>query len=315
MLGAGQCRSAQRDAEQPAADLHAQHQRPAAQARRLQAILIVAYRNGSPVRIRDIGNAIEGTGKRSASPAGTTSKRAIILGGPAPARRQRDRDGRPHQGAAAAAAGVHCRPPIKVNIVSDRTQTIRASVDDVQFTLMLTVALVVMVIFLFLRNFWATVIPGRHGAAVADRHFRGALRARLQPRQPVAHGAVDRGRLRGRRRRRRDREHRPPSRGRPEPDGGRARRARGEIGFTIVSITLSLIAVFIPLFLMGGYVGKLFQEFAVTRQRLARPLAGRSRCTLTPMLCARLLKPRPTSGTDGSTGVSERGFDGLLGAL
>ena len=161
---------------------------------------------------------------------------------------------------------------------------------DVQFTLMLTVALVVMVIFLFLRNFWATVIPGDHRAAVADRHLRGALRTRLQPRQSLADGSVDRGRLRGRRCRRRHREHRTPygrrrcRRSRPRSKGA------GEIGFTIVSITLSLIAVFIPLFLMSGYVGLLFREFAVTVS-VALVLSLLISLTLTPMMCARLLKP------------------------
>src|SRR5262249_32960148 len=147
--------------------------------------------------------------------------------------------------------------------ISDRTQTIRASVEDVQFTLVLTVALVVMVIFLFLRNFWATVIPAItvplsligtfavlyvlnysldnlslmalsiavgfvvDDAVVVIENIVRHLEKGASPMQAALQGA-------------------------------------GEIGFTIVSITLSLIAVFIPLFLMGGYIGKLFQEFAVT---------------------------------------------------
>ena len=94
-------------------------------------------------------------------------------------------------------------PAVKMSGHVRPHQTIRASVADVQFTLLLTVALVVMVIFLFLRNFWATVIPERHRAAGAGRHLRGDVRARLQPRQSVADGADDRGRLRGRRRDRR----------------------------------------------------------------------------------------------------------------
>ena len=115
---------------------------------------------------------------------------------------------------AAAAAGGDPADRSRSSVLSDRTQTIRASVDDVQFTLMLTIALVVMVIFLFLRSLWATHDPERHRAAGADRHLRRDVRARLQPRQSVADGADDRGRLRRRRRDRHAGEHRPPHRGR-----------------------------------------------------------------------------------------------------
>src|SRR5262249_40585004 len=119
--------------------------------------LIVAYRNGSPVRIRDIGNVIEGP-ENDLLAGWFNNQRAIILA----VQRQpganvietvdRIKTLLPQLQASLP-------PAIKLNIVSDRTQTIRASVDDVQFTLLLTVALVVMVIFIFLRNFWATVIP------------------------------------------------------------------------------------------------------------------------------------------------------------
>ena len=88
-----------------------------------------------------------------------------------------------------------------------------------------------------------------------------------------------------------------------------ALKGAGEIGFTIVSITLSLIAVFIPLFLMGGYVGKLFQEFAVTVS-VSLVLSLVISLTLTPMMCSRLLKPESRGSMAGSTRISERGFDG-----
>ena len=135
--------------------------------------LIVAYRNGSPVRIRDIGKAIEGP-ENDLLAGWYNNKRAIIMA----IQRQ------PGANVIETVDRIKacCRnlqasipPAIKVNVVSDRTQTIRASVADVQFTLMLTVALVVMVIFLFLRNFWATVIPAITVPLVAHRHFRGAL--------------------------------------------------------------------------------------------------------------------------------------------
>ena len=144
-------------------------------------------------------------------------------------------------------------PAIKIEILSDRTQTIRASVEDVQFTLLLTIALVVMVIFVFLRSFWATVIP----SVTVPLALLGACALmyvlRLQPRQSLADGADHRGRLRGRRCHRDAGEHRAPYRGRQAADGA-AFKGAGEIGFTIVSISISLVAVLIPLLLMGGII-------------------------------------------------------------
>src|SRR5438874_2769347 len=119
--------------------------------------LIVAYRNGSPVRIRDIGKAIEGP-ENNLLAGWYNSQRAIILAVlRQPGANVIDTVDRIQSLLPQLQASLP--PAIKINVVSDRTQTIRASVADVQFTLMLTVALVVMVIFIFLRNFWATVIP------------------------------------------------------------------------------------------------------------------------------------------------------------
>ena len=255
------------------------------------ADLVIAYRNGSPVRVARCRPRHQ-CGRENDLIAGWYNhQRAIILGNPAPARRQRHRDRGAGQGDVAGAPGLDPVRRSRSNIISDRTETIRASVADVQFTLLLTVALVVMVIFLFLRNFWATDHPGRHRAAVAGRHLRGALRAGLQPRQPLADGVVDRRRLRGRRCRRRHREHRTASGGGRFATGRARSRARARSASPIMSITLSLIAVFIPLFLMSGYVGLLFREFAVTVS-VALVLSLLISLTLTPMMCARLLKPR-----------------------
>jgi multidrug efflux pump len=271
--------------------------------------LIVAYRNGSPVRIRDIGQAIEGP-ENDLIAGWYNKQRAIILA----VQRQ------PNANVIETVDRIKSLlpqlqasipPAIKVNIVSDRTQTIRASVADVQFTLMLTVALVVMVIFLFLRNFWATVIPAItvplslvgtfavlyelgysldnlslmalsiavgfvvDDAVVVIENIVRHLEDGLSPMEAALKGAE-------------------------------------EIGFTIVSITLSLIAVFIPLFLMGGYVGKLFQEFAVTVS-VSLVLSLLISLTLTPMLCARLLKTETNRQHGWLYRLSERGFDGLLG--
>ena len=259
--------------------------------------LIVAYRNGSPVRIRDIGKAIDGP-ENDLLAGWFNQNRAVILG----IQRQ------PGANVIATVDRIKALlpqleasipPAIKVSILSDRTQTIRASISDVQFTLMLTVALVVMVIFLFLRNLWATVIPAitvplslvgtfavlyvlgysldnlslmaltiAVGFVVDDavvvienivRHLEGGA----TPLQAALQGA-------------------------------------GEIGFTILSMTLSLIAVFIPLFLMSGYVGLLFREFAVTVS-VALLLSLVISLTLTPMMCARLLRKEARNSTDGST--------------
>jgi hydrophobe/amphiphile efflux-1 (HAE1) family protein len=270
--------------------------------------LIVAYRNGSPVRIRDIGKAIDGP-ENNLIAGFYNGQRAIILA----VQRQPGAnviDTVDRIKALLPQLQASMPPALKINIISDRTQTIRASVDDVQFTLVLTVALVVMVIFLFLRNFWATVIPAItvplsligtfavlyvlnysldnlslmalsiavgfvvDDAVVVIENIVRHLEKGASPMQAALQGA-------------------------------------GEIGFTIVSITLSLIAVFIPLFLMGGYIGKLFQEFAVTVS-VSLVLSLVISLTLTPMLCARLLKPE--SKEHGRLyRLSERGFDALLG--
>jgi multidrug efflux pump len=273
------------------------------------ANLIVAYRSGAPVRIRDIGKVIEAP-ENDLLAGWYDNHRAVILA----IQRQ------PGANVIKTVDSIKSLmpqlqaslpPAVKINVVSDRTQTIRASVADVRFTLMLTVALVVMVIFIFLRNFWATVIPAitvplsligtfaalyelgysldnlslmalsiAIGFVVDDavvmienivRHIEGGL----SPMQAALKGSQ-------------------------------------EIGFTIVSITLSLIAVFIPLFLMGGYIGKLFQEFAITVS-VSLVLSLLISLTLTPMMCARLL--RAEEKQHGRLyRFFERGFDGLLNA-
>jgi hydrophobe/amphiphile efflux-1 (HAE1) family protein len=272
------------------------------------ADLIVAYRSGAPVRIRDIGKVIEGP-ENNLLAGWYNNQRAIILG------IQRisganviDTVNRIQ--ALMPQLQASLPPAIKISTVSDRTQTIRASVSDVQFTLMLTVALVVMVIFIFLRNFWATVIPAVtvplslvgtfavlyemnysldnlslmalsiaigfvvDDAVVVIENIVRHIEAGLSPMEAALKGS-------------------------------------SEIGFTIVSITLSLIAVFIPLFLMGGYVGKLFQEFAITVS-VSLVLSLLISLTLTPMMCARLLK-HETGRHGWLYQLSERGFDALLG--
>ena len=272
--------------------------------------LIVAYRNGSPVRIRDIGSAIEAP-ENNLVAGWYNNQRAVILA------IQRE----PNANVIETVDRIKSLlpqlqaslpPAIKINLISDRTQTIRASVADVQFTLFLTVALVVMVIFLFLRNFWATVIPAVTvplsliGVFAVLYFFGFSLDNLSLMALSISVGfVVDDAVVVI------ENIVRHLEKGLSPMEA--ALKGSREIGFTIVSITLSLIAVFIPLFLMGGYVGKLFQEFAVTVS-VSLILSLLISLTLTPMLCARLLKAE--TGKHGRLyRLSERGFDALLGVF
>ena len=186
---------------------------------------------------------------------------------------------------------------MKLTLVHDRTDTIRASIHDVQFTLVLSVVLIVMVVLVFLRSGRATIIAGVALPVSLIATF-AVMFLRLHSRQPVADGADDRHRLRRRRRDRDDREHRaPPGEGakplRAALDGAR------EIGFTVISLTLSLIAVFIPLLFMTGLVGRMFREFALTLT-IAVVVSAIVSLTLTPMMAAKLLKHQPEARGNGS---------------
>jgi hydrophobe/amphiphile efflux-1 (HAE1) family protein len=271
------------------------------------ADLIVAYRNGSPVRIRDIGRAIS-AGQNELIAGWENNKRAVILaiqrqpGANVVETVQRIKKMMPMLQASIPAA-------VKINVISDRTQTIRASIDDVQFTLILTVALVVMVIFVFLRSFWATIIPAVTvplslvGTFAVLYEMGYSLDNLSLMALSIAVGfVVDDAVVEIENIMRHIEEGLSPY--------DAAMKGSGEIGFTVVAITFSLIAVFIPLFLMSGYVGLLFREFAVTVS-VALLLSLVISRTLTPMMCAYLLKPE--SQEHGPLyRFSERSFDGLL---
>jgi HAE1 family hydrophobic/amphiphilic exporter-1 len=269
--------------------------------------LVIAYRNGSPVRIRDIGHAIS-AGENELIAGWFNNQRAVYLSiQRQPGANVIETVGRIKAMLPALEASIPAA--VKVNVISDRTQTIRASVDDVQFTLMLTVALVVMVIFIFLRSFWATVIPavtvplalvGTFGVLYEMGYTLDNLS--LMALSIAVGFVVD------------DAVVEIENIQRHIEDGlspyDAAMKGSGEIGFTVMAITFSLIAVFIPLFLMSGYVGLLFREFAVTVS-VALVLSLVISRTLTPMMCAYLLKPE--SKQHGRLyRVSERGFDGIL---
>ncbi|HEY7083240.1 MAG TPA: multidrug efflux RND transporter permease subunit [Hyphomicrobiaceae bacterium] len=272
--------------------------------------VIVAYRNGAPLRVRDIGRAIAGP-EDAKKAAWASGKRGVFLiifkqpGANVIDTVDRIKGELPRLQSAMP-------PSIKVQIMSDRTQTIRASVDDVQLTLLLTIGLVVAVIFVFLRTFWATVIPsvtvplsllGACGlmylmgysldnislmaltisvgfvvddAIVMLENIVRHVEAGMKPYEAALKGA-------------------------------------GEIAFTILSISISLIAVFIPLLLLGGIIGRLFREFAVTTT-MCIAVSAFVALTLTPMMASRFLRSEREASHGRFYALTERAFDKMLRA-
>ena len=248
--------------------------------------VIVAYRKGGPVRIRDIGRAVDGP-ENTKLAAWANGTRCILLavykqpGANVIDTVDQVKAALPHLRAAIPAG-------IDVAVLADRTQTIRASVSDVELTLLITIGLVVGVIFLFLRSAWATIIPGitvplSLAGTFAAMYLLGYSLDNLSLMGlSIAIGfVVD------------DAIVVLENIVRHIEDGltplEAALKGAGEIGFTIVSISLSLVAVFIPLLLMGGIVGRLFREFAVT-VTVAILISATLALSLTPMMCARFLQ-------------------------
>ena len=200
---------------------------------------------------------------------------------------------------------------IKIQILTDRTETIRASVDDVQFELMLTIGLVVMVIFLFLRSLAATVIPsiavplslvGTFGIMYLLGYSLNNLTLMALT---ISTGfVVDDAIVMI------ENISRYIEMG--EDPLAAALKGSEQIGFTIVSLTVSLIAVLIPLLFMGDVVGRLFREFAITLAVTILVSAVVS-LTLTPMMCARLLKHKPESEQNRFYRKSEEFFNYVIG--
>ena len=203
-------------------------------------------------------------------------------------------------------------PSVRVNTIADRTQNIRASVADVQFTLVLTIALVVMIIFVFLRNLPATLIPSvtvplaLMGTA-AGMYLLGYSRDNLSLMAiTIAVGFVVDDAIVVL-----ENIYRHVEEGMAPMEA--AIKGAAEIGFTVVSISVSLVAVFIPLLLMGGIVGRLFREFAVT-VTMTIPVSVVVSLTLTPMLCSRYLRHTPSERHGRLYQLFERGFDAMLAA-
>jgi len=272
--------------------------------------VIIAYRNGGPLRIRDIGRAV--TGPEDAKQAAwANGKRGVFLvvfkqpGANVIETVDKIKSLLPRLVAAIP-------PAIKIEIISDRTQTIRAAVEDVQFTLLLTILLVVMVIFIFLRSFWATVIPtvtvplALLGACALMWVFGYTLDNLSLMALTIAVGfVVDDAIVMLENITRYIEEGEKPL--------AAAFKGASEIGFTIVSISVSLVAVLIPLLLMGGIIGRLFREFAVTLAMTIFVSMVVS-LTLTPMMASRFLRAHGETKHGKFYQWSERAFDSLLNA-
>src|SRR6202049_2967682 len=272
--------------------------------------VIVAYRNGGPLRIRDIGQAV--TGPEDAKQAAwANGKRGVFLVVyKQPGANVIDTVDKIKSLLPRLVAAIP--PAIQIAIISDRTQTIRAAVEDVQFTLLLTIALVVMVIFIFLRSFWATVIPtvtvplALLGACALMWAFGYTLDNLSLMALTIAVGfVVD------------DAIVMLENITRYVEEGERplaaAFKGASEIGFTIVSISVSLVAVLIPLLLMGGIIGRLFREFAVTLAMAIFASLAVS-LTLTPMMASRFLRAHGETRHGRFYLWSERAFDAMLHA-
>jgi multidrug efflux pump len=272
--------------------------------------LIVAYQKGAPVRLSDLGEVQDSVENlRSAGVAnGKPAVLVVIFRQPG----ANIIDTVDHVRALLPQLLASIPPAISLSPMIDRTVTIRASVKEVEFTLLISIALVILVVFLFLRNVRATLIPsiavplsllGTFGvmylvgysldnlslmaltistgfvvddAIVVIENISRYLEKGLSPVQAALRGAQ-------------------------------------EIGFTVLSISASLVAVFIPILLMGGIVGRLFREFAVTLS-VAIAVSLVVSLTTTPMMCARYLRTEHSRSRVWLYGTSERAFNRLLRA-
>jgi multidrug efflux pump len=271
--------------------------------------LIVAYRNGAGVRLGDIATVTDSVEDRRNAGLSNGKPAVLVILFRQPAANMIDTVDRVVSLLPVLQASIP--PAIKMAVVVDRTTTIRASIQDVQFTLMVSIALVIMVVFLFLRNVWATVIPsvavplsllGTFGvmylvgysldnlslmaltistgfvvddAIVVIENITRYLEQGLSPMQAALRGAR-------------------------------------EIGFTVLSMSTSLVAVFIPILLMGGIIGRLFREFAVTLT-VAIAVSMVVSLTTTPMMCAKFLKSQRDRQHGRLYRTGEAFFEGLLG--
>ncbi|QQO24286.1 efflux RND transporter permease subunit [Bradyrhizobium diazoefficiens] len=272
--------------------------------------VIIAYRNGAPLRIADIGEAVAGPEDMKTA-AWADGKRGVFLViFKQPGANVIDTVDRIKAKLPRLTAAIP--PAIKIKVISDRTITIRAAVDDVQITLLITIALVVMVIFVFLRSFWATIIPSITvplallGACSLMWVIGYSLDNLSLMALTIAVGfVVDDAIVMLENITRYVEQGVSPL--------AAAYKGAAEISFTIVSISISLIAVLIPLLLMGGIIGRLFREFAVTLS-MAILVSLVVSLSLTPMMASRFLRANHEARHGRFYQWSERMFERLLGA-
>src|SRR6185295_17949898 len=270
--------------------------------------IVVAYRNGAPVVLSDVASVVNGA-ENVKQAAWMNNVPAVIVN------IQRQPGANIIQvvdriKALLPQLQTTLPPAVQISVLTDRTITIRASVKDVQFSLMLTVALVVMVIFLFLRNISATIIPSvavplSLVGTLAVMYLAGySLNNLTLMALTISTGfVVDDAIVMIENIVRYLEEGEKPLQA--------ALKGAEQIGFTIVSLTISLIAVLIPLLFMGDIVGRLFREFAITLSVTILVSAVVS-LTLTPMMCSRLLRERSDSQQSRFYRASERVFQKVI---
>ncbi len=269
------------------------------------APLIVTYRNGAAVRLADLGNVIDSVEDTRNDGLDNGKPTVIMAVSRQPGANIIDTVDRVLAVLPQLQASIP--PSVHLTVAQDRTTTIRASVHDVEITLLISLVLVVLVVFVFLRNIWATVIPGIvvpvsllgtfgvmylmgytldnlslmaltistgfvvDDAIVVIENISRYLEEGLTPMNAALQGAK-------------------------------------EIGFTVLSMSTSLVAVFIPILLMGGIVGRLFREFAVTLT-VAIVISLLVSLTTTPMMCAKFLRSQRGTRHNSLYRLSERGFE------
>jgi HAE1 family hydrophobic/amphiphilic exporter-1 len=271
--------------------------------------VIVTYRNGSPVRLQDLGRVIDSVENDKVA-SWYDNVRAIVL---AIQRQPGTNTVEVVDSIKKLLETLRADIPgsVNLNILYDRSASIRDSVNDVKFTLFLAICLVIMVIFLFLRNLSATIIPSLAlpFSIVGTFAFMYLLGYSLDNLSLMALilsvGFVVDDAIVMLENIVRHMEH-----GKEEPLTA-ALNGSKEIGFTIISMTLSLVVVFIPVLFMGGIIGRLLHEFAVTIG-IAVLVSGVVSLTLSPMLCSRFLRPAETIRHSRLYLTSERVFQGML---
>ena len=269
--------------------------------------VVLAYRNGAPIRVRDVGQAVADPVDRTVAGYQNNKDGVILAVFKQPGANVIDTVDKIKAELPQLTARIP--PAVKVDIILDRTKTIRASVQDVEFTMVLTICLVVMVILLFLRNFWATLIPsvtvplalaGSFGAMYLMNFSLDNLSLMALT---ISVGFVVDDAIVVVENIYRHVEH-------GEAPFTAALKGSREIGFTVVSISCSLIAVFIPLLLMSGIIGRLFREFALT-VTASIAVSALVSLTLAPMMASRFMHREPD--THGRIyRIIESGFNGMI---